>query len=204
MFIKKFHPSFSRCQLKLHLMIAVFMVANRKGLLILGIALSSNVFSDTSIDSQQVIEFLKHQLAERTVEFSHRMEYCSGLEKNAPIPKISTNVLDEMGISYHDYTSAVYHLSNQNLALCEGATRLNQVYAVAALASAQSYYGMSSQSQKISQVNNSFIPSPREVELEIIYEKLPKAAQDYLQNAVGTSPFDVLATIEENKLIPDM
>ena len=44
-------------------------------------------------------------------------------------------------------------------------------------------------------------PSQQEIELEIQYLALPIDVKNYFESVIGLSPFDLIKTLEKNKLI---
>lgn len=147
----------------------------------------------------KVIKFSKINIQVAVANLGERAEYCKQQKKITPISMLDREYLQTINATRHDLLIGLTYLSFNVLYQCESGLRLKLAYAVGSLEAAQSYYGVKSGGLK--EINFGLIyPSQKEMELTIMFNKLPENLKKYLVKAVGVEPFDLVKAIDVNKL----
>ena len=136
-----------------------------------------------------------------TVRFQEKnIEHCSLVRSGSELPKIDSKKLESFGVDKALIVQGLSYLSNRNFELCEGKYRVDLAYQLGVLKNLGDYYEV--KLPPIDNIKKAVIyPTNREIEAELIYNNLPIKAKEYISNAVGNEPFNLLKTISVNKLL---
>jgi len=169
-------------------------------ILFLGIIFSSSCGAAVDAGSEEVLEHLSRKILKATASYGERIEHCDKIVASSDAPKFDKEQLTKLNASREDVVAAVAYLSFNNYFLCERMERLDLAFYLGAMESLKKDLKVDTNSVAELQSTVSY-PSIRELKLELNYLKLPQSQRDYYESVVGNVPFDLLRTLEENRLI---
>lgn len=172
-----------------------------KMLLSLSVAFSSVSVSGEHGDKRiESIEYVHQKVMTIAGELEKNIEHCSLVRSGSELPKIDSKKLESFGVDKALIVQGLSYLSNRNFELCEGKYRVDLAYQLGVLKNLGDYYEV--KLPPIDNIKKAVIyPTNREIEAELIYNNLPIKAKEYISNAVGNEPFNLLKTISVNKLL---
>ncbi len=147
----------------------------------------------------EVIALAKKNIQIAVANLGERTEFCEQQRKTRPIPVLSHKYLQSINAARHDVLIGLAYLSFRARDQCEGDLRMQWAYAVGYLKTAQEHYKLNSDNLKEIEVGLIY-PSEKEMGLTVQFNKLPGNLKKYLIETMGARPFDLIKSINANKL----
>lgn len=164
------------------------------------VVLSAGCFADTDVPHEDIIKFASLNVLKTFSAYEEKVQYCDQLASASPPKKLDMNKLEDINTTREDAILALGFFKFRNYFNCEKDIRMRLAFELGTLQSLKEH---SQQDSKIVNEIQSMVayPSLKEIELEVKYLALPKAAQDYFESTIGDSPFDLLQSLEHNGLM---
>lgn len=163
--------------------------------------LIGNVHADSGIQnsSQAIIDYAKREVMVKTSELGERIALCDQRRNSASIPDVGYEELHKMGVTRKQVVQALAHLSFRNYNMCEEGTRKALAYALGTLSMVAEQYKADIESKEGIQ-ENLIYPSIRDIESAMEFSNLNDEVRKLLLSEVGDQPFDLLSTLQRNRL----
>lgn len=179
------------------------MKAASNFLLLFLLIFSSNCISGGHSDEGvESIEYIHQKVVFLAGKLEESIERCSLDRKKVELPKINKKKILSYGVDKASVVQGLFYLSNRNFEKCEGPYRVDLAYQLGILNSLGDYYGVKLPPIDAIKVNVIY-PTDRDIKSELVFRKLPSNVREYILKAVGDSPFDLLKTISENKILEE-
>lgn len=138
-----------------------------------------------------VLRLLQQKASESAVALGARIEACDRLKAGSETPSIEPTRVSTADAA--TVRAAIAYLSRRNFARCEGPSRLQMAYDLGTMRAVAAEYGVTSpELEALPEITTELLyPSARDMELQLAYERLPEPVRQYLDVAVGDTPFDL-------------
>lgn len=178
------------------------MAVGNLGFITLNIALGLLVASfpaTSSSNGDEVISFLKKEVAVSLKELGERIEDCEAQATNRKPPLLDRARLYELGAGAEDVMVALAYFNHVNAFRCDRDERLDLVYKLGILASAERQAGGENSGQN--NYEELLFPPMDVIAYRLRYAELPAALQDYFNEVFGVEPFDLAETLKVNRAV---
>lgn len=149
-----------------------------------------------------ILEHISRKVLLASSEYGRRIKYCDNLVLNSKLPLVDDVWLSTTKEKRMQAITAISYLSFHNYFLCEKDALLMLSYHIGIMESLNSNVNAKYDMKAHAGVRDLMVfPSQQEIELEIQYLALPIDVKNYFESVIGLSPFDLIKTLEKNKLI---
>lgn len=148
--------------------------------------------------SVQVQHDVQRRIAKRMATYGEKARACQDQAAASPQPRIDEQRLQKVGVTRLQVMQSLLYLQQENLARCTNYARARLAFMIA----------QASQLKDLSDEEKSaydqarqelLMPGLDELRAGAVFHALPADTRSYLQNVVGTAPFDAMAIIQEGQ-----
>lgn len=155
--------------------------------------------ANSSANDDEVISFLKKEVAVSLKELGERIEECEARAASRKPPMLDSSRLSELGAGAEEVMVAVAYFNHINAFRCDRDERLNLVYKLGILATAERQAGNANADQQ--SYEELLFPPMDVIAYRLRYASLPAELRDYFADVFGVEPFDLTATLEANDAV---
>ena len=164
------------------------------------IAFTSICATEDGVDSKKVLEHVSRNILKASSDYGLQIRYCNNIISTNQSPKIDKRSLSDLGITREDAVTAIAFLQFRNYFLCEQEARLKLAFHLGTMESLKKELGLEIKPIENIQSTVSY-PSEKELILEIKYLALSEEIRSYFESVLGNEPFDLMTTLEVNRLL---
>lgn len=147
-----------------------------------------------------VIEIVRAEAKSSFDKLENRVAECMEQKKVRKINPLDITELQRRQISRKEALTALSYLNQRNSDACDQTERTNFSYSLGVLDSILKEYNVTVPIDIPRAQSGLLYPSHRDYELYLRYMQIPKSTRDYLDQLVGTEPFNVLDVLNN---LPD-
>lgn len=166
--------------------------------IVLGLLLTS-FSANSSPNDGEVISFLKREVAVSLKALGERIEECEAQAAGRKPPVLDSSRLSELGAGAEDVMVAVAYFNHINASRCDRDERLELIYNLGMLASAERQAGDANGNEQ--SYEELLFPPVDVVAYRLRYAALPAPWRDYFADVFGVEPFDLTATLKANDAV---
>lgn len=158
---------------------------------------SINASDYTEVKREEILVGLQKNITKSTDMLAENIKYCKKIQLgNTPVLDKS---IQELTSTRDDIYIGLGHLSFRNMFTCVKKSKMELAYKLGMLRITKETYQIDT--KDILEVESNLIyPSIKEIELAVKYSRLSLKFRKYLETVVGDAPFNLLKTIDKNKL----
>lgn len=170
------------------------------GFLICLLPLACSAESGSDPEAKELTGMLSKDLASSTAALRQRIETCEQKISSGEVPELEEETLVDLGAEREQLLTALGHLHFQNRFECERDAREKVAFDLGMLEMVRG--DLDEEEENARQVREGLIyPSVEQLRYRQRYEALPEQLRTYVEDEVGSAPFDLMAALKANELL---